>query len=127
MPLVVAGLLPDVPASLGASVYAPSFAVRREVNCFFGLSAHSGLPNFPLSQQGLPILFAYVLQINYCGYVLVGMEPRTAASNAAPAVQLVTIVVIRAGLKADKLLRALSSGYQALRFPIVGLIRNGRI
>src|SRR5580692_3323884 len=64
MPLVVAGLLPDVPASLGASGES-----------LLSLSAHSGLPHCPLSQQGVPILFAYVLQINFCGYVLVGMEP----------------------------------------------------
>jgi len=54
MPLVVAGLLPDVPASLGASVCAPSFAVRREVNCFLGYLRTKGRRTAHYHNKGYP-------------------------------------------------------------------------
>src|SRR5580692_4431082 len=117
MPLVVAGLLPNVPPSLGASVSTPHPLP-------FGAMWIASLEICALRVATLPAITTRVTHpfrmhppIKIHKVALVGSQPRDSGQQRG-----CTVVVIRARREGNKLRRALSSSYQVVRFPIMELV-----
>src|SRR5579863_9390200 len=127
MPLVVAGLLPNVPPSPGASVSTPHPLP-------FGVRWIASLEICALRVAALPAITTRVTHpfrihppIKIRKAALVGSEPAGQRPRTAllPYERILSWLYVR-GARGNKLRRALSSSYQVVRFPIMELVPDCR-